>query len=231
VIGLVVGDLVFDVRRSERRSTMEITVDRGGELILAVPTACSPTAMENFVRRKRFWIYTRLAEKEELQRARRRRTFVTGEGFPYLGKHYRLLLVDRQDTAVKLDAGRLKMRRDLAADGAKHIQAWYAQRAEAWLAHRIEHLSSRVGRAPSAIVVRDLGFRWGSCTKGDRVNFHWKTILLPPRIVDYVVVHELAHLFDAHHTPYFWQRVERAMPDFAIRKRWLLENAADLAEL
>jgi predicted metal-dependent hydrolase len=228
---LVVDDLAFDVRRSDRRTTMQITVDRGGELILSVPTACPTTTMERFVRQKRFWVYTRLAEKEALHRTTAKKSFVTGEGFPYLGKHYRLQLVSAQDVPVKLSAGRLKMDREAAAQGARHLRAWYSERATAWLSRRVELLAPRVGRQPASVVVQDLGFRWGSCSKNERINFHWKTILLPPRIVDYVVIHELAHLFEAHHTPHFWKRVERAMPDFAARKRWLLENAAELVEL
>lgn len=225
---LVVDDLAFDVRRSDRRRTMQITVDRGGELILSVPTACETPTMECFVRQKRFWVYSRLAEKEALHRPRAPKTFVSGQGFPYLGKHYRLLLVSRQDAPVKLIAGRLRMARDAAADGERHLRGWYSERATAWLSRRVALHAARVGRAPSSVVVQDLGYRWGSCGKSDRINFHWKTILLPPPIVDYVVVHELAHLFEAHHTPQFWNRVERVMPDFASRKRWLLENAADL---
>lgn len=225
-----IDDLAFDVRRSDRRRTMQITVDRGGGLILSVPTTCPPTAMESFIRQKRFWVYTRLAEKEALHRTTAKKSFVTGEGFPYLGKHYRLLLVSQQDTPVKLDAGRLRMRRTDAAHGTRHLRDWYSTRASAWLSRRVELLAPRLGRQPAAVVVQDLGYRWGSCGRNDRINFHWKTILLPPRIVDYVVVHELAHLYEAHHTPRFWQRVERAMPDFAARKRWLLENAAALVE-
>lgn len=227
---LLVDDLAFAVRRSERRSTMQITVDRGGELILSVPTTCSSKAMETFVRKKRFWIYTRLAEKEALPRPRSRKEFIDGEGFPYLGKSYRLLLVSDQEAPIKLAGGRLRMLRSAAPRGSQHLRAWYCDRATDWLSRRVRTLSARVGREPTAVAVRDLGFRWGSCTRSEHINFHWKTILLPARIIDYVVVHELAHLFEAHHTPRFWQRVERAMPDFATRKRWLLENAAGLVE-
>lgn len=225
---LVVDDLAFNVRRSDRRRTMQITVDRGGELILSVPTTCPTTTMERFVHEKRFWVYARLAEKEALHTATPTKAFVTGESFPYLGKHYRLQLVSQQDAPVKLEAGRLRMRRAEAPHGAKHLRTWYSARASAWLSRRVQLLAPRVGRDPSSVVVQDLGYRWGSCSKNERINFHWKTILLPPRIVDYVVVHELAHLFEARHTPQFWQRVERAMPDFAAKKRWLLENAAAL---
>lgn len=64
---------------------------------------------------------------------------------------------------------------------------------------------------PAGVRVQDLGHRWGSCGKAGWLYFHWKTILLPARIADYVVVHEMAHLHDSHHTPEFWQRVESGL--------------------
>jgi len=75
------------------------------------------------------------------------------------------------------------------------------------------------------------GYRWGSCGAGGLLNFHWRTILLPPQIVGHVVVHELVHLAEAHHAPAFWARVERALPDFTTRKQRLAEHGASLASL
>jgi len=74
----------------------------------------------------------------------------------------------------------------------------------------------------------DLGYRWGSCGKGQLLCFHWKTILLPARVAEYVVVHEMAHLHEPHHTPEFWRRVERAMPAFERRKLWLAEKRIEV---
>lgn len=68
----------------------------------------------------------------------------------------------------------------------------------------------------------------GSCGKGGRVYFHWQAILLPPRIVDYVVVHELVHLREPHHMPAFWRAVERILPDWEPRRRWLAEHGHEL---
>jgi predicted metal-dependent hydrolase len=84
----------------------------------------------------------------------------------------------------------------------------------------VEH-AARMEVAPAGVQVQDLGYRWGSCGKGDWLYFHWKTILLPPRIAEYVVVHEMAHLHEPHHTPEFWRRVERVLADFERRKEWL----------
>ena len=79
--------------------------------------------------------------------------------------------------------------------------------------------------------MQDLGYRWGSCGKGEMLYFHWKTILLPARIAEYVVVHELVHLHEPNHSAEFWQRLERAMPDYEERKQWLAEHGMDVEGL
>jgi predicted metal-dependent hydrolase len=222
---LTVGDLRFQVRRSSRRTSVQITVDRGGELLLSAPESCTTRVMEQFVREKRFWIYTKLAGKDALAPSTPKKQFVSGERFPYLGRGYRLLLVQEQDVPVKLEQGRFKMLRSAAAQGRDHMVRWYSERGQPWLEKRAESFHRRVGVEPAGVTVQDLGYRWGSCGKGSRLFFHWRTILLSPPVIEYVVVHELAHLVEPHHTAAFWRRVERALPDFAARKRQLAAAA------
>jgi len=102
---LAVDDLTFEVRRSARRKTLEITVDRGGELIVTAPPGVAHEVMATFVRDKKFWLYTKIAEKKTRQQLVVGKEFVSGEGFPYLGRSYRLLLVDEQDVPLKLERG------------------------------------------------------------------------------------------------------------------------------
>lgn len=228
---LTVDDMEFEVRPSPRRRTLQITVDRGGELVLSVPEGCDSGTMEDFVREKRFWLYTKLAEKNALQQPMNRREFVSGEGFPYLGRSYRLLLVDQQDVPLKLGRGRFLLRRADAEDGRSHFIRWYTKRARGWLQGAVERLAPRIGMEPNGVEVRDLGFRWGSCGRRGTLNFHWATILLPPSVIEYVVVHELAHLHEPQHTPEFWLRVERALPDYERRKQWIAEHGMGFASL
>jgi predicted metal-dependent hydrolase len=225
---LTVDDLCFEIRRSPRRKSVQITVDRGGELVLSAPDTCEPATMASFVREKRFWIYSKLAEKDALRAEAPKKVYVSGEGFQYLGRSHRLLLVDDQDAPVKLEHGRFKMRRTDAPSGREHMIRWYIDRAQPWLAKRVDRFRHRIGVEPTGGVVQDLGYRWGSCGKGAKLYFHWRSILLPPRIVEYVVVHELVHLVEPHHTPAFWTRVERAIPEFAARKQWLAEHGPEV---
>lgn len=223
-----VDDLLFTIRRSARRRTMQITVERTGELILSAPPEVGIDQLRDFVSEKRFWIYTKLAEKDRLQRKVPRKEFVAGEGFLYLGRSHRLKLVDEQDSPLKLVNGRFALHRDAQAGAREHFIRLYSERARVWLSARVADYQSRMEVAPAGVKVQDLGYRWGSCGKGDWLYFHWKTILLPARIAEYVVVHEIAHLHEPHHTPAFWLRVERAMPDYAQRRAWLAEHGIDV---
>lgn len=221
---MAVEGLDFSVRRSARRKTMQITVGRDGELILSAPPEVDEARLRAFVLEKRFWIYTKLAEKERLHRHAPVKEYIDGEGFLYLGRSYRLRLVGGQSVPLKLAQGRFALCRDAVASGREHFVDWYTEHARPWLAERVTQYQSRMEVAAAGVRVQDLGYRWGSCGKGDWLYFHWKTILLPPQIAEYVVVHEIAHLHEPHHTPDFWLRVERAMPDFVQRKTWLAEH-------
>ena len=225
---LVVDDLTFEVRRSARRKTLELTLDRGGELRVAAPPNAGGERLERFVRDNLFWLYTKIAEKGTLLRPVAQRQFVSGEGFSYLGRSYRLLLVDRQDVPLKLMAGRFRMQRTLAGNGRKEFVRWYSERAQNWLKVRVDGWAQRMGAGPTTLEVRDLGFRWGSCGRGGVINFHWATILLPPSIIDYVIVHELAHMVEPNHTAAFWRIVRRVLPDQGERRAWLAQHGGQL---
>lgn len=221
---LTVGDLHFALQRSARRKTMEITVEREGGLVIKAPPDVSESKLRKFVEEKRLWVYTKLAKKDRHSRATPRKEFVDGEGFLYLGRSYRLKLVDEQDVPLKLASGRFLLRRSDLPEARQHFIRWYSERAKPLLASRVEDYRSRMQVSPAGVKMQDLGFRWGSCGKGDWLYFHWKTILLPAHIAEYLVVHEMAHLHEPHHTPGFWLRVERVIPDYERRMAWLAEH-------
>lgn len=224
----VVDELCFELRRSRRRSTVQVTVDRFGELVLSAPERCDMGVLERFVRERRLWIYTKLAQKASQRPPLVRKEFVNGEGFPYLGRSYRLLLVDEQDVPLKLTNGRFQLDRRVLGQARSRFVEWYAKRGREWLQQRVWRWVLRVGREPGDIRVQDLGFRWGSCGSSGNLNLHWAAVLLPPPIIDYIIVHELMHLHERRHTPEFWRRLERVVPDYENKKRWLAENGGGL---
>lgn len=225
---LQVDDLTIAVRESAQRRTLQLTVERDQSLVLTTPPDTNPQRQEAFVRRKQPWIYKKLAEKALMQKQVRIKRYVQGEGFLYLGRHHRLNLVEAQETPLKWLNGRFHLRQDARPEARRHFIRWYSERGKQWLWQRVKVFSARLEVKPAGIKVQDLGYRWGSCGKGEMLYFHWKTILLPARIAEYVVVHELVHLHEPNHSEEFWLRLERAMPDYETRKLWLAEHGMDV---
>jgi predicted metal-dependent hydrolase len=218
---MTIGDLDFAVRESEHRRTVGITVDRDGSLLLHAPAGSDPDALASWAQSKRGWVFRKLAEKHLLLPVSPAKDFVTGEGFDYLGRHYRLQLTDdAASTDVKLARGRLRMPRCTAdaGEGKGAMIRWYRRCALAWLPPRIGPWAQRMAIQPGGLNVRDLGYRWGSLGKNDRLNIHWAAMQLPVSLLDYVIVHELAHICQPRHTTAFWAAVERAMPGYEHRK-------------
>lgn len=228
---LVIGDLNFTLRRSERRKTIGLTVERDGALILSAPVDCPSSKITSVVLGKSLWIYTKLAEKERLFKINSPKQYVKGEGFYYLGRSYRLMFIDpdvSDDTTLRLSHGRFILRRDERHNAEQHFINWYISHGQLWLPNKVSIFSARIGVTPKSVTVRNLGFRWGSCSPLGRINFHYRIMQLPPRIIEYIVVHELVHLCISHHGQEFWKRIRMVIPDYLARRKWLAENGGSL---
>ncbi len=226
---MLIGDLHFQVRESPRRATVGITVDRDGALLLHAPRQCDPETLATWAYTKRMWVYRKLAEKDLLLSAKPDKEFVTGEGFAYLGRSHRLLVTDDTDV-VRMHRGRLLMPRRVANghDPGAALIRWYRQRGHQWLPGRLKPWAMRMSLTPTGLDVRDLGYRWGSLNSSGGLNIHWAALQLPPTLIDYILVHELAHLTHPQHTPAFWATVERVLSDYERRKTELLTVGAQL---
>ena len=188
--------------------------------------------LEAFVCRHRSWLQRKQAERQALSASAVSKQYLSGEGFAYLGRSYRLLLVDEQAEPLKLQAGHFRLRRSEAENGRTHFVRWYAAHALPWMTRRVELLAPRVGAHPTELIVRDLGHRWGSCTYATgRIRMHWATMLPPASVIEYVIVHELVHLRVPNHSPAFWRDVERVLPDYRQRRRWLAQHGAGVNTL
>jgi predicted metal-dependent hydrolase len=145
---------------------------------------------------------------------------------PYLGRRFRLKVVEKQEHPLQFDGTRFMLRRD-ARPAEEHFRRWYVEAGTEWLRRRVERLSQHATSKPDRIEVRDLGFRWGSCGKNGALFFNWKVLQLPLRLVDYIIMHELVHLREGHHGPAFGKALGRAMPDWQKRKDALAGKAKD----
>lgn len=223
------GDLSFRLLPRPARRTLEITVERDASLSVKVPDGASVEEITRHIRRKRPWIFQKLAEKDALTHPAVAKEIVDGEGFAYLGRNYRLLLVDEQEVPVKLERGRLRLRKRDSSTGVAAIRRWYEKTGTVWTTRRIGPWTRRLG-APDDVNVNvgSLGYRWGSASHPKRINLHWAALQLPPSLIDYVLVHELAHLSERNHTSCFWQIVGQLLPDYETRRDQLAAKGSSL---
>lgn len=220
---LSIGELTFEVRRSERRKSVGLTVDRGGELLLHAPPHVSREQLEAWARGRLLWVYRKLAVKETKLPEPVRAKLESGDTVYYLGRSYRLKFAPFQALPVVCQAGWFWVRQTERDQAEGLLKAWFEKNGARWLGQRVGLLSQKYGLVPSGVDVRDLGNRWGSCNAGGVVNFHWRLLQMPVRLIDYVIAHELTHLVEPTHSPEFWQRLEAIMPDAETRKLELLE--------
>jgi len=211
-----------------KRKTISIYVERDGDVQVIVPERMSIEEVENAIELKRTWIYSKLTEWEYFNDPKVEREFVNGESFMYLGRNYRLEIVDNQDTSLKLYHGSFSLRKKDVKKANDVFKQFYKEKGFPKIQERVEHYKKIMDVEPKQIRIIDLSNRWGSCTDDGGINFHWKTLMAPMKIIDYIVVHELAHLIYKNHSPEFWSVVDKIMPDYKEREMWLDENGASL---
>jgi hypothetical protein len=217
------------IRRSARRGTVAVAVEPSGQVVLTAPEATTVERLDRVVRQKARWIVEHVRRGGRLQRSTERE-LVSGETVLYLGRNYRLRVVEAAHAApARLDRGWLLVgvERGLSAKeraGAVRagLVAWYRPRAEAQLRERVARWGERLHVRPHDVLVRDPQRRWGSCDPAGTLRFSWRIIQAPPALVDYVVAHELVHMLHRGHTPRFWATLGRVMPEYeALRARLL----------
>lgn len=223
----VVAEITYQIKRSTRRKTLEIIVDRDGSVQIQAPNTLPEDEIAAIVQARRVWIYKALAEWRDLNAAQTDRRYVSGQSFLYLGAHYRLQITDQAAAPyLTLKNGYFLLRRDRLVDARDLFKGFYRQKGLERIPERMRRYQSILGVEVTDVRVMELGHRWGSCSQDGTLNFHWKTMLLPLKVLDYIIVHELAHRLEPTHSRRFWDLVERAIPDYAHSVTWLKRYGA-----
>jgi predicted metal-dependent hydrolase len=228
-----VQDIEYQLLPGADRKTTDIVIERDGVVRVRPPTRMTPEQVDETVFAKRLWIYRNLAEWRDLNAAHVAREWVNGETFLYLGNSYRLSLVDEQDEPLKLKDGRFCLLRSIVRNAnfkaaSAAFENFYVNKGAARIQQRVHYFAERVGVKVGQIQIKELGFRWASCSSKGDLQFHWKCMMAPLTVIDYIVVHELCHLHYRDHSVAFWNEVDKVMPLYRERKEWLKVRGAAL---
>lgn len=228
-----VHDIEYQLLPGADRQTTDIVIERNGLITVRPPRRMTPEQVDETVLSKRMWIYRNLAEWRDLNASHVTREWVSGESFLYLGSHYRLQLVSEQDEPLKLKDGRFCLLRSIVETGGRKaahqaFEDFYKEKGLPRIKKRAAYFAAKVGVALNSVQIKELGYRWASCLKNGDLQFHWKCLMAPLTIIDYIIVHELCHMHHRDHSNAFWNEVDKVLPDYRERKDWLRVRGAEL---
>jgi len=225
---LRVGDMLIHyhvVRSIRRKKTIEISLDPVKGVRVAAPIRTSDARIEEVVRSRAAWIAHTTRDMAARPLPRR---YMDGETLLYQGRTLllRVLPVTGSQARVALQESGLEVAvpeaaLDVPASTQIAVLTWYRRRALERLTAAVQHWSRIMGLQASQILVRDQKTLWGSCAADGTLRFNWRVIQVTPYLMDYIVVHELAHIKMRSHSPRFWKEVARYLPDHLVRRRTL----------
>lgn len=214
--------VIDNIIRSERR-TFGLRVGLDASLTVRAPLRADIKLIEKIVAEKSAWI---IKKQEDVLRKGREivsHKFEAGEIFYCLGNGYPLT-ISEQARNLTLGATRFVLPRKYSHKGKSLFIKWYEARAMAYMGGRVDYYAGRCGLKYEKVRISGAQKRWGSCSGKGNLSFSWRLIMASPDIIDYVVVHELAHLKHRNHAPAFWSYVESVLPGYRESKKRLKAN-------
>ena len=206
--------------RSHRKS-IAILVDNDGKVIVRAPHHVSQKCIQEFVDEKTAWI--RAKQTQAQLRPPRVKTFRDGEKFWYLGKEYPLKIIPHASPSLRLE-DRFYISQKALPQARQVFTDWYRGQARKVITVKVEKYAGQYGFKYQRIRISSARTRWGSCSTRGSLNFSWRLVMTPRSIIDYVVVHELVHLWEQNHSRRFWSKVGEILPDYQSRRQWLKKN-------
>jgi len=223
--------LDYKIVRSSKRKTLTITVGRDRAVTIHAPEGTSEETVRRVVEAKRQWLFEKLRHPQKyVDRLHAPgKELVAGESMPYLGRNYRIELVDSDSDLIEFDQ-KFLVPRKLVQERQRAFRRWYEERASERILPRVREAAKALGVALNDAKIGDSRFSWGSCTPRDNVNFNWRLIKAPMFVIDYVIAHELAHLLEPNHTARFWNIVKAQVTAVEKAKAWLKEHGQFLEQ-
>lgn len=221
----------YRIIKSDRR-TMALQVNRQGEISVRIPKGYSYQEGHELAEKNKSWLYAQVKKVRE--------NYCVQEAFEWKEGAFILLHGEQRTLHVRPDYKKTVFKvqetgEALSVSGpvqALHgadagnivkevMQQWYRKKARVYLEEKTADWAAVMNVSYKKIAIRDQATRWGSCSAGGNLNFNWRLVLLPEKLADYVVVHELAHRIQMNHSKAFWEVVERELPDYQLRRKEL----------
>jgi len=223
-----VGKIAIDHIIRTKRRTFGLRIGSDAALTVRAPLRADIKLIEKIVAEKSAWITKK--QEEALRKGKEivNHKFEAGEVFCYLGQGYPLIIA-KHGKAIILEGDKFILHQKYSHKGKEVFVKWYKTKSLSYIQERVDFYSDKMGLSYKSLRISSAKKRWGSCSGKRNLSFSWRLILAAPEIIDYVVIHELAHLKQHNHAKTFWLYVESILPNYKTPKKWLKENGHLLA--
>lgn len=223
----LLGNLVeYEVRRSDEATEPRIDVDIRGVTVV-LPTSADERPAD-LLEDNAAWVVEKQREFDRHREQIPEREFENGESFPYLGDECEVV-VERRSTSMVGD-GTLRLAKH-HVDGTsveRALETLYRRKARETFEEIADEYAAEMGVEYEQIEIRNQRTKWGSCSTTGTLGLNWRLMMAPRNVVEYIVIHELAHLRETNHSDAFWSLVAEHDPDYEVHAQWLDENSARL---
>lgn len=198
-----------------RRKTLAIVIDAQARLIVRAPKSCGQERIFAFLAQKEPWIRRKQAERKSVAVSLPTDN-LDGYEFPLLGKKVRIRIGDVK--SIVFDGERILLPKEQSRE---RLIKWLKTQAKTCFTAVVDEYANRMNVTYKSLTVASARTRWGTCSRENALRFSFRLVYTPMEIVQYVVAHELAHIRHKNHSSLFWNEVERYVPDYKTRRKWL----------
>lgn len=216
-------DQQYTIIRSRRR-TVAIYIDGGGKVVVRAPLRAPEAIIRSFIIKKAGWIARHLSRAVK----HTPHEFLEGELFWFLGQEYPLAVSPDYFRNIRFDDNQFLVSKFSQRGAKPQFTNWYKNQAQTILLAKLEHWAMQMEVGYKSMRITSAKTRWGSCSRKGSINFSWKLIMAPMFVVDYVVVHELAHILQHNHSKNFWLLVNQTYPNWREARDWLNSHGRKL---
>jgi predicted metal-dependent hydrolase len=215
----------IDILKRLHRRSISLHILPTGELEVRAPKYMPEFVIRQFVAAKSEWIEKTRDRLATIPKTKQK-TYREGEVFRLGGKEYALHITD--GNAIVLTPSRLFFPKKFLGKPKEHMEKFCRVFAQQFLSKRLSAHAAKMKVSYKRITIRDTSTRWGSCSSSGTISFSYRLILAELPIIDYVLIHELAHITHPHHRLSFWARVGEFYPEYAMARTWLRKNGHSL---
>lgn len=209
-----------------KRKTIALIVERDGSVTVRAPLKIAATIIDEFVEKHAGWVQKKQKEIASII-PESPREYKSGDQFLFLGQSYPLEIVT--GTSKKLVLGNAFQLAESEQNDAEFLfRNWYRKQAGKIIGERVALFAERYQLQVGKIRITSARTRWGSCSPKNTLSFSWRLVMTPLEIIDYVVIHELAHTIHHNHSRRFWALVEKWMPDYKVRRKQLRQYGREV---